>query len=59
MGLYVTAAILAGGWFGRRGRRPMNRSWREQSGLILSCFWACTGFYLLGLLYWIDLFKKR
>jgi hypothetical protein len=59
MGLYVTAAILTGGWFGRRGRRRMNRSWREQFGLILSCLWACTGLYFLGLLYWIDLFRKR
>lgn len=59
MGLYVTAAILSGGWFGRRGRRRMRRSWREQFGLLLSCLWACTGLYLLGLLYWIDLFKKR
>jgi hypothetical protein len=59
MGLYMTAAILMGGWFGRRGRRLMNRSWREQFGLILSCLWACTGLYLLGLLYWIDLFKKQ
>jgi hypothetical protein len=59
MGLYMTAAILAGGWFGRRARRTINRSWREQFGLTLSCLWACTGLYLLGLLYWIDLFKKR
>jgi hypothetical protein len=59
MGLYMTAAILIGGWFGRRGRRLTNRSWREQFGLILSCLWACTGLYLLGLLYWIDLFKKQ
>ena len=59
MGLYMTAAILAGGWFSRRGRRPTKRSFREQFGLILSCLWACTGLYLLGLLYWIDLFRKR
>ena len=58
MGLYMTAAILMGGWFGRRGRRLTNRSWREQFGLLLSCLWACTGLYLLGLLYWIDLFRK-
>ena len=59
MGLYMTSAILAGGWLSRRGRRPMKRSFREQFGLILSCLWACTGLYLLGLLYWIDLFRKR
>lgn len=58
MGLYITCALLAGGWFGRRGRRRARRSWREQFGLILSCLWACTGLYLLGLLYWIDLVKK-
>ncbi len=59
MGLYMTTAILAGGWFGRRGRRRMRRSGREQFGLILSCLWACTGLYFLGLLYWIDLGGKR
>jgi hypothetical protein len=58
MGLYITAAILAGGWLGRRGRRMINRSWREQFGLILSGLWACTGLYFLGLLYWIDVFRK-
>jgi hypothetical protein len=59
MGLYMTAALLMGGWFGPRGRRRMARSWREQFGLLLSCLWACTGLYLLGLLYWIDLFKRE
>ena len=59
MGLYITAAILAGGWFGRRGRRRLKRSSREQFGLLLSCLWACTGLYFLGFLYWIDLFKQR
>lgn len=58
MGLYMTTAILTGGWFGRRGRRRMKRSWREQFGLLLSCLWACTGLYFLGLLYWIDLVRK-
>ncbi|HPM81770.1 MAG TPA: hypothetical protein PLF81_13775 [Candidatus Anammoximicrobium sp.] len=58
MGLYMTLAILAGGWFGRRGRRRLKRSFREQFGLFLSCLWACTGLYFLGLLYWIDLFKR-
>ena len=55
----LTTVILAGGWLSRRGRRPLKRSFREQFGLILSCLWACTGLYLLGLLYWIDLFRKR
>ena len=59
MGLYMTAAILTGGWFGRRGRRMMRRSGREQFGLILACLWACTGLYLLGLLYWVDVFRDR
>lgn len=59
MGLYITLAVLAGGWFGRRGRRRMNRSWKEQFGLVLSCLWACTGLYILGLLYWMDLLEKR
>jgi hypothetical protein len=59
IGLYMTAALLVGGWFGRRGRRRAKRSWREQFGLLLSCLWACTGLYLLSLLYWIDIFRRR
>ena len=59
MGLYMTAALLVGGSLGRRGRRRARRSWREQFGLLLSCLWACTGLYLMSLLYWVDIFRKR
>jgi hypothetical protein len=51
MAIYVTAALLAGGWFGRRRRRRLRRSWREQFGLLLGLAWACTGLYVLYLLY--------
>ena len=50
MGLYVTVALLAGGWLGRRGRRRARHSWREQFGLLLMCLWACTGLYILYLI---------
>ena len=59
LSVVMTVAILTGGWFGRRGRRRMRRSAREQLGLILACLWACTGLYLLGLLYWIDIFRDQ
>ncbi len=58
MGVYVTASLLAGGWLGRRARKRMRRSWGEQCGILLALAWAATGLYLIGLLYWIDLFKK-
>jgi polyferredoxin len=48
MAIYVTSALLAGGWIRRRARR---RSWRETFGLILAALWACTGFYVLSLFY--------
>lgn len=51
MAIYVTAALLAGGWFRRRGRRFRRLSWREQFGLILNLLWATTGFYVLYLIY--------
>ena len=57
MGVYVTASLLAGGWL-RRGRHGVQRNWTERLGLLLACAWACTGLYLLYLLYWIDIFKK-
>jgi hypothetical protein len=55
MGLYVTAALLAGGWLSRRGRRRLRRSWREVFGVLLACGWACTGLYILYLIYAGDL----
>lgn len=54
MALYVTLALLAGGWIRpRRGRwrRWRRYSWREQFGLLLGLAWACTGLYLLATLY--------
>lgn len=57
MGLYVTASLIAGGRL-RRRKRGWRRQWSETFGLILSCAWACTGLYLLALLYWIDVFKR-
>jgi hypothetical protein len=57
MALYVTAALLAGGWLGRRRRRRLRRSWREVFGLLLGLVWACTGLYTLYLLYEDDLSK--
>ena len=51
MALYVTAALVAGGWLGRRGRRRLRRSWREQFGLYLGLLWACTGLYALYEIY--------
>jgi hypothetical protein len=50
MAIYVTVALLAGGWL-RRGRRRRWRSWREQFGLLLGLAWACTGLYVMYLFY--------
>lgn len=57
MALYVTAALVAGGWLGRRRRQRLARSWRETFGLILGLAWACTGLYVLEMLYEGDLFQ--
>lgn len=54
MGVYMTASLLAG----RRLRRRRRAGWFEQFGLLLACAWACTGLYLLSLLYWLDIFKN-
>lgn len=51
MAIYVTAALLAGGWLRRRGRRFRRLSWREQFGLIMNLLWASTGLYVLYLIY--------
>lgn len=55
MALYVVAALVAGGWLRRSRRRRLRRSWRERFGLILGLLWACTGLYVLALLYAEDL----
>lgn len=52
MAIYVTAALLAGGWLRKKRRRRFaQRSWRERFGLVLGLAWACTGLYILCLLY--------
>ena len=46
MAIYVTTALMMGGWT-RKGRRRVRRlSWREQFGLLLGMLWACTGLYV-------------
>lgn len=50
MAIYVGSALLFGGWL-RRGRRRRHRSWREQFGLALGVLWACTGLYVLYVVY--------
>lgn len=59
MAIYVTTALLAGGWLGRSRRRRARRSWRERFGLMLGLAWACTGAYALYLLYEADFFNRR
>ncbi len=55
MALWMISGLLAGGWLRKRRRRRIAaRSWREQFGLILGLAWACTGLYILYLLYTDD-----
>ncbi|MGE3818166.1 MAG: hypothetical protein AB7I30_01910 [Isosphaeraceae bacterium] len=51
MAVYVTAALLTGGWLRRRRRRRRGRSWRERFGLLLGLAWACTGLYFVFTFY--------
>jgi hypothetical protein len=51
MAIYVTASLLAGGWLRPNRRRRLKHSWREQFGLLLGLAWACTGCYVLYLIY--------
>ena len=51
MAIYVTAGLLTGGWLRKSHRRRWKRSWREQFGLVLALAWACTGCYVLYLIY--------
>jgi hypothetical protein len=57
MALYVTISLLAGGWLRPRRLRRVRRSWTETFGLLLGLLWACTGLYVLVLLYRQDLFQ--
>jgi hypothetical protein len=57
MALYVTIALLCGGWLPRRARRR-RRSWSEKFGLLLGLLWACTGLYVLAVIYHDDLFRR-
>lgn len=59
MAIYLTTALLAGGWLGRSHRRRARRSWRERFGLLLGLAWACTGAYVLYLLYEADFLGRR
>jgi hypothetical protein len=58
MAVYVTLALLAGGYLSRTRRRRIWRSWQETLGLLLGLAWACTGLYVLWTLYRTDFFKK-
>ena len=51
MALYVTLALLAGGRLRRSRRRRAKRSWQERFGLLLGLAWACTGLYILSIIY--------
>jgi hypothetical protein len=52
MAIWVGSALLFGGWIRRRGKRRRRMlSWRERFGLFLSILWACTGGWVLYLIY--------
>jgi hypothetical protein len=59
MALYIVLTLLAGGWLNPRRRRPRRRrSWTETFGLLLGLAWACTGLYVLSILYRKDFFGQ-
>src|SRR5262245_50079706 len=58
MAVYVTLALLAGGWFRRSRRRRLRRSWQEMFGLLLGLLWACTGLYFITMFYRNDFFGR-
>lgn len=55
--IYVTSALLAGGWIRRRRPRARPLDWRDRFGLILALAWACIGFYILSI-YYRDDFRR-
>ncbi len=58
MAVYVTAALLSGGYLRRSRRRRLLRSWQETFGLLLGLAWACTGLYFISLFYRHDILGK-
>jgi hypothetical protein len=58
MAVYMTAALVAGGYVRRSRRRRARRSWQEIFGLLLGLAWSCTGLYLISLFYRQDLFRR-
>jgi hypothetical protein len=53
MALFVAISLLFGGWMRRRRRR--RRTGHEVLGLLLGLAWACTGLYVLWVIYREDL----
>jgi hypothetical protein len=53
MALFVTISLLSGGWL--RRRRARRRRGHEVFGLLLGLAWACTGLYILSVIYRNDL----
>ncbi|MDB5352325.1 MAG: hypothetical protein JWN86_3572 [Planctomycetota bacterium] len=51
MAIYMTAALVCGGWLRKRRRRARRHSWRERFGLGLALVWACFGLYILSIFY--------
>ncbi len=51
MAVFVALTLLSGGWFRKRKRKALWRSWRERFGLALALVWACLGLYLLSMFY--------
>ncbi|QDV36628.1 hypothetical protein [Tautonia plasticadhaerens] len=56
MAVYLTVALLAGGWWRPRvrrrgGRRPRPVPWTERFGLLLGMGWAVLGLYVLSMIY--------
>lgn len=51
MAVYMTFALVCGGWLRKRRRRAVMRSWRERFGLGLALVWACLGLYVLSIFY--------
>ena len=54
MAVYLTVALLAGGWWRPRARKERKRTplpWTERFGLLLGMGWAVLGLYVLSMIY--------